>query len=102
MYLWQNLEICSKLVIFSTNSWFAMFLQISAITPCQQVRNLARTEDLCWGSRLQDGEMQESNPDTAALGDMSLYSSGISRSSTNPEAKMAATDMPQTYDPADV
>lgn len=40
--------------------------------------------------------------DTATLGDMSLYSSGISRSSTNPEAKMAATDMPQTYDPADV
>lgn len=42
--------------------------------------------------------------DVVILGDMSLYKhccSEIPRGNTNPEAKLAATDMPQNYHPAD-
>lgn len=80
MYLWQNLEIFSKLVIFSTNSLFAMFLQIRVITPYQQVGNLARAY-IC--AMEADFKMVTCRRvalrvvvvDAATLGDMSLYSS---------------------------
>lgn len=55
-------------MIFSANSFFARFLQMSMTTLYQQMDHLARAENLCCAGRLQDGETQGSDPESGNCG----------------------------------